>query len=262
MDETTARALERINRVFYETCADDFSLTRETAWPGWARLLPHVVAASEASQGGALRVLDVGCGNARLARFLAEQLALRGIGLEYWGVDASTRLLALARERVPGARLAEADFARDPEATLPHTAAGFGLVALFGVLHCVAGRDRRRRLLEVAAQRVTPGGVLAVARWRFAEHERFDARRVAWESWNRRAASPIDPAQLEPGDHLLRWGSGDAVRYCHALDAAELEALTAGLPVTPVDAYRADGREEDLNEYAVFRAPEAAGRLA
>jgi SAM-dependent methyltransferase len=261
MDEETARALDGINRAFYETRADAFSSTRESAWPGWERLVPHAL---DAAEGGVLRVLDVGCGNARLARFLAERLTPRGVGVEYRGVDASPRLLAHARRREPAARLEEVDFARDPSAALPRALGGFGLVALFGVLHGVAGRARRRRLLEVAATRVAEGGILAVARWRFAEHARFDTRRIAWEDWNQRSASPIDPARLEPGDHLLRWGGGGdpAVRYCHAVDAAEFEALTEGLGLTRAETYRADGREEDLNEYAIFRARSGGDRLA
>jgi hypothetical protein len=116
-------------------------------------------------------------------------------------------------------------------------------------------------VLDAAAGRVARGGVLAVARWRFAERERFDAKRIAWEAWNQRAPTPIDPARLEPGDHLLRWGEDGAVRYCHGVDAAEFEELTAGLGLSLAERYRSDGREEDLNEYAIFRARSGSGRL-
>ena len=256
MDEVTARALDGINRVFYETWADDFSATREAPWRGWERLVPHVL---EAADGATLRVLDVGCGNGRLAGFLGDRLATRQIALDYHGVDASARLLALARERETRASFTCGDFAATPGEALPP--GPFGLVALFGVLHCVAGRARRRHLLEVAAERLAAGGVLAVARWRFAESERFGGKRIPWETWNARAEAPVDPEALEPGDHLLSWGAQGAVRYCHAVDPAELDALTKGLPLSRVDLYRADGREADLNEYAIFRAATGGGRL-
>jgi hypothetical protein len=62
--------------------------------------------------------------------------------------------------------------------------------------------------------------------------------------------------QLEPGDHLLRWGAGDALpRYCHFVDDGERSRLLAGLPLEPIDRYRADGKSQDLNDYILLRQP-------
>jgi SAM-dependent methyltransferase len=257
MNETTVHALNAINLAFYRERADEFSATREFPWPGWRRLLRHLPEPRETGE-PPLRVLDLGCGNGRFASFLCEALARRGARLDYCGLDASAPLLARARRRpLPGspARFVELDFVDDPARLPPGP---FDLAVLLGVLHGVPGRGRRRALVRAAAERLAPGGLLALTCWRFAELERFRRRLVSWETYNRGAAQPIDATQLDPGDHLMPWGRGPRpVRYCHATGADELDALVRGLGLECRETYLEDGRSGDLNRYAVFRAPRA-----
>jgi SAM-dependent methyltransferase len=253
MHDDTARALEAINRAFYRERAAEFDARRDAPWNGWRRVLRHVRSLENASP---VRVLDVGCGNARLGAFLAHELGPEGVRLDYVGVDASAPLLAVARRRAPPEphawSLLERDFGDAPDEVLPP--GPFELVALFGVLHGVPARARRRRLLAAAAARLAPGGILALTCWRFGELERYRCRFVSWATWNDAASVPIDPDELEPGDHLLPWGEdADSMRYCHAMTPEELAQLVEALPLEPVDAYRADGRDDDQNRYAIFR---------
>ena len=70
-------------------------------------------------------------------------------------------------------------------------------------------------------------------------------------------------ADLDPGDHLLYWGQGgDAVRYCHMADDAELARWLDGLGLREVDRFRADGSGERMNDYVVLRAGRAAHNQA
>jgi tRNA (uracil-5-)-methyltransferase TRM9 len=245
MNEDTARALAAVNADFYRDHAAEFSATRTAPWPGWDRLLPALRAVPGA---GPVRVLDVGCGNGRFARYLAEALAPRAVVL--WGVDASEPLLGVARRLgLPGARWQTGDIAAAPEA-LP--SGPFDLVALFAVIHGVPSRERRRGVLHACAARVAPGGRLVFTTWRRGARERA----VDWNTYSSRAGMPIDCSQLEPGDHLIPWGDGDqVVRYFHAFDDSELASCLAGLPLVLEQRYRADGRTGDQNEYFVFRAP-------
>ena len=244
MDRTTAGRLNAISLTFYREHADEFSAARERPWPGWTKLLGLLRARGIARD---LDVLDVGCGNGRFGAFLCTQACPPR---RYVGIDASAELLAHARARdVPGASFAVADLvAGDPEAMLP--AGPFTLVALFGVLHHVPGQERRRALLEALARRVARPGLLALAAWQSAGADRQRGRIVAWEDWNRSAREPVDPAELEPGDCLLAWGSArQAVRYCHFADDAELAVLVGALPCTAVASWRADGHEGCQNRY-------------
>ncbi|HVO43019.1 MAG TPA: class I SAM-dependent methyltransferase [Aggregatilineales bacterium] len=235
MNDATVKRLNAINREFYCLTAVSFDETRQRAWPGWDRLLPLLPPS--------LAVLDVGCGNGRFGVFLASRFALR-----YHGIDSSPDLLALARNALPDAGFEERDIVESPP-----DSGQYDLVALFGVLHHIPGADRRLRLLRILAERVTPGGMLAVASWRFYEFERFRRRILPW---------PPDLAdEVEDHDYLLDWrrdaAAEPAIRYCHYVDDAEQSRLVAASGLEPILSYRADGSTGDLNSYVILRAPSA-----
>jgi tRNA (uracil-5-)-methyltransferase TRM9 len=243
MNEATVRALAAINAAFYRDRAGEFSAVRTAPWPGWERLAP---ALRDTPGTGAVRVLDVGCGHGRFARWAAEAIAPRALAL--WGVDSSEPLLELARRTgPPGAHWQTVDVIAAPGA-LP--SGPFDLVALFAVIHGVPSRELRRALLAESAARLAPGGRLVVTIWLRGDRERS----IDWNSYSSRADMPIDCTQLEPGDRLIPWGEGtDVVRYFHFFDESELATWTTGLPLVLDERYRADGRGGDQNEYFVFR---------
>jgi SAM-dependent methyltransferase len=238
MDPETRKRLLALNRDFYTREAEAFSATRNHPWPGWVRILDGLAP-------GALAVLDAGCGNGRLARFLLE----RGRdSLDYLGVDASGPLIDAARNATPaaGVRFEVLDLLERPEAI---SAGPFQLVGVFGLIHHLPGFETRLGLIQQLASRLAPGGRIAVTCWRFGSDPRVKTRLLDW-------GDTIDPARLDPGDHLLRWGeSPEGGRYCHFADEDEIDALaqtvqTEGLEL--VDRFRSDGKSGDLNEYLVW----------
>ena len=261
MDPQTRLALNAINREFYaaEESAAGFSATRDHPWPGWERVWREV--RRNAPTDRALSVLDAGCGNGRFAAFLAERSPET---IHYVGIDASQPLLKIAAQRaqpLARARFICSDLTDDPPGATT-AKASFDSVVLFGVLHHIPGFEARAALLAALAELVTAGGLLAFTLWRFGAPSlwpRFQSRVLPWRDYNRRAATPLDLAQLEAGDHLLRWGdnpdSNDApLRYCHYVDDAERDALLATLPLENVEHYVQDGRSNDLNQYVVLRS--------
>jgi len=235
MDPETRAALNALNRAFYDAEARAFSDTRDHPWPGWARLLPQLRPLPR------LRVLDVGCGNARFARFLLEQ----GIECEYTGLDSSPALLELARREVRGARLQLHDLVLDSPESLP--IGPFELITLFGVTHHIPGEADRQTLLLSLSERLAAQGLLVFTSWQFAREERFARRVLPFDG------EAIDPAKLEPGDQLLQWGVDGARRYCHATSEEERARLVAALPLELVDEYESDGRSGHLNRYDVLQ---------
>lgn len=258
MDRSTTLALNRVNRIFYLRHAGDFDAKRSAPWPGWGRLLEGWAAHGRPPRP---RILDVGCGNARFGLRAARELSQ---GFRYVGLDGSPALLAVAAER-----LAVLGEAVDAElyrwdlvaAALPGrplelpVAGSFDLVVAFGLLHHVPGLELRCRLLAALGRRLAPGGLLAASLWRFGDRPRFRRRVVPWGTAGNGPA--IDPARVEAGDHLLRWGTGDALRYCHAASEQEEEALAAapalGGTVEMVGRFDADGAAGDLNRYLLWR---------
>lgn len=239
----TVRRLLELNRAFYATVAEPFNRTRYGDSTGMLQLQAYL---QQLAPDTTLRVLDVGCGNGRLAWMLERM----GRSIEYTGVDGEAQLLAIAEENTreltcvrthwQRADLAEPDWTDGLEP--PYDA-----VICFATLQHIPGFELRARVVADLAKLVGPQGRVAVSAWQFLRSERLAAKQLPWQE------AGIEPEQVEPGDALLPWQQEHyAVRYVHQIDAAEMEqlALQAGLSIEVT--YYADGREGNLNLYAVM----------
>lgn len=240
MNATICDALVALNRDFYARFADPFARTRQ-GWPaGFTLILPHLKPAAN--------VVDLGCGNGRLLRFLASN----GWAGDYAGIDSSAGLLAEAeqaaaahpqvRARFIHADLMDAGWRR-------HLRARGDAVACLATLHHIPAAANRGRFLAQCKTLLAPDGRLVISTWQFMASERLQRRVLPWETAGLRAED------MEPGDYLVAWGAGAAGhRYCAFIDADALAALAeeAGLAISCT--YYADGHEGNLNLYAVLSA--------
>ncbi|MDX1993828.1 MAG: class I SAM-dependent methyltransferase [bacterium] len=240
MQPDTIRQLNAINREFYRVIAAEFDQTRGTAWLGWEKLLPHLKAPQSTTP---FSVLDVGCGNGRFGVFLAEKLRCE---LDYHGIDNNEVLLEHAMQAVSTAPGVATTLELRDVVENPPVSGEYDLVAAFGLLHHIPGGEQREASVRRLAERVRPGGILALACWRFYEFDRFRARIVPWPETLK--------AQVERHDYLLDWRRGEvALRYCHYVDDAEQDALVQGTGLTEIDRFRADGYTGTVNSYSVLR---------
>ncbi len=244
MMASTTRALLALNARFYSHHAAAFSATRQRAWPGWDRSF------STPPKARAISVLDAGCGNARLAPFLAARCQVA----RYVGLDRSISLLAAGRETAgPGGFRISTDLWADGTRMLA-TRLRFDLVALFSVLHHLPGLAQRTRLVADLGRRLTPSGRLVVTFWRFADTPEFARRHLPWHHYNATATQPIAERDLESGDHLLTWnGDTQSPRYCHHAANDEIEAVIEASGLEVVDDFSADGRRGEGNRYLVLK---------
>lgn len=235
MDQETINKLNAINQEFYRITATEFDQTRGQAWQGWQEMLKHITPPQT--------VLDVGCGNGRFGRFIAESFPDQQ--LHYHGVDSNAALLNFARQELGAidnltAKLEERDIVSAP--INGHSA---DLVVLFGVIHHIPGAVERQQFIKQLADQVKTGGFLVFAAWCFYENERFRKRLVDW--------SPELAEEVERHDYLLDWRRGEhALRYCHYVDDSEHVTLIEASGLQEITQYRADGANNALNRYSVL----------
>ena len=241
MDTQIVNQLLAINRKFYAEFARAFSETRSSAQTRLDRIVAYI--------GDDVKVLDVGCGNGRLA----ERLEKEGRRARYVGVDGSPDLIAIASARNARLHRVAAEFSvvditsPDWNAALP--AASFDIAVALAVLHHVPGFDLRSQVLRDVCALLKPGGTFIMTNWHFERNERLRKKIVPWQN------AGIDERELEPGDALLTWERGGVgYRYCHLITQAEIARLAAESGFTVVKQFYADA---DLNLYSVLRKLES-----
>jgi 2-polyprenyl-3-methyl-5-hydroxy-6-metoxy-1,4-benzoquinol methylase len=254
MSPATQARLLSLNREFYRLVAGEFDRTRQGLPKGMldlaARLADRLAASLSPSSNRPLRVLDAGCGNGRFARALAEV----GVACNYTGIDADPHLLHLAREQtadLPGviANFAAIDLSEPQWTTLLPQREPFDAVVCLAVLHHFPGLSLRRRLVRDLGSLVAPHGILALSTWQFLTSERLADKQVEWSEIG------VNPAEVEEGDALLPWNQGvHALRYVHQLDLDEVRSLADDAGLRLLDTFRADGKEGNLNLFALLGA--------
>jgi SAM-dependent methyltransferase len=203
-------------------------LNEELEQPALTRLLPPVAGAD---------VLDVGCGDGRLARWLAGQGARRVLG-----VDPSARMLALAAGHA-GPRVRYCRASAETVALAPDSV---DLVVSSLALHYVAGYDA---LIRRVAGWLRPGGYLVYS----VEHPVRTAR-DPMTGWLTTADGvtvwPVDDYALETARTQL-WLGTLVTKYHRRLATLIGGVLAAGLTLTGID-------EPSPDQQVLARRPDLA----
>jgi SAM-dependent methyltransferase len=241
MREEVTNLLNDLNRTFYDELAEAFAASRGASEPGLVRAFAQM-------QPGA-RVLDLGCGQGRVA-------ALLPASCEYVGMDFSAEMLAIA-ERTVNTGQYSGHLGSAPRFVVgnlldpawPTLVPGhYDWVILRAVLHHIPGAENRQAIVNSAVECLTAQGHLVLANWQFLEIERLRRRLLPWD------VVGLCPDDVEPGDYLLNWRrEGYGVRYVHLIDEGETADLAAHAGLTVDTMFRADGHNNNLTLYAVLR---------
>ncbi len=236
MNNQIVRQLLAINHKFYSEFARAFSETRSSAQTRLDRIVAYI--------GNDVKVLDVGCGNGRLA----ERLENEGRRVDYVGIDASPELVALAAARKSKLHRVAAEFfvaditAADWSAALPPDS--FDIAVALAVLHHIPSFDLRVQVLRELGARLKPGGTFVMTNWHFERNERLRKKIVPWENVG------IDASEVESGDALLTWQRGGiGYRYLHLITQSEVVRIANESGLHVVKQFYADA---DLNLYSVL----------
>lgn len=239
VDQDTVQRLLAINHEFYATFAESFAATRSVTDPALTAILPYLPERA--------RIVDVGCGNGRLALLLERERP----GTIYVGVDAAPELIEVARDKADELTSTEATY-RVADVAQSNWTEGlpcrpFDCAVVLAVLHHIPDFDLRARVLGDIAGVLELDGFLILSSWQFLANERMRRKIVDWSEVG------IDVDNLNPGDYLLDWKRGGlGFRYCHLIDAGEVKDLAAASGFRVRETFRAGGREGDLSLFAVL----------
>ena len=314
------RKLNDLTSDFYAREAASFSATRQAPWHGWEKAW-ELITAPDAAQGpfpshaavrdslssraaripddyasnskDSLAVLDLGCGNLRFERFLAERTnaPLRVTALDNCPDLASPEIGALSaafphslRSSSAASKTKEEDAsgqgANPPEKTIVDLRAldiveslldgtfadrlprnSHDLAVAFGLMHHLPTFALRARVLEGLLGSLRPGGFAVVSFWQFLNDPRLAAK-AATVTAEGRAAHCLPTFQ--ENDFLLGWQHAEGTyRFCHHTPEDEIDALLAPIrnPNAPSASSCASTASLPLREVARFSADGKQGNL-
>ncbi|MGN0071064.1 MAG: hypothetical protein ACI361_04405 [Atopobiaceae bacterium] len=253
MDRALARRLAAVTEEFYAAEASSFSETRNSAWEGWTRIAELLAQEGRHE----LRVADIASGNLRFGTFLGD--ALPDVRIAYEAVDSCQPLMD--KGRLPDNVSATChvhdivESLLDGKDVLPQGLGPADCVACFGFLHHVPGMELRLHLVQELVGAAVPGGIIALALWRFAE-DPAHAKRA--EATTDEACQELGIARdgLDYGDYLLGWqGKPGIWRFCHSFTDTEAREMADAVSSesSVLECYLADGKTHDQNRYLVLR---------
>ncbi|MFA6918668.1 MAG: class I SAM-dependent methyltransferase [Patescibacteria group bacterium] len=147
---------DKVNKILrethdiYNTIAGDFSVTRAKWW--------HILDELRGFVQDGDRVLDLGCGNGRLAELFLDK------NVSYLGVDSSEELIKIAREKFANKK--NIKFEVGDIIKLDVTASqSFNLVFMLAVLHHIPTKELRLKILADIYKLLKPGGTLVMSNW-------------------------------------------------------------------------------------------------
>lgn len=230
-----ANKLLELNHQFYQTFAEDFSETRQ-------RLQPGVVQVLDAVQLNA-SVLDLGCGNGKVAAYLAES----GHTGSYLGLDSAENLVEIAKELdLPDAEFIHGDLASpDWDRLLPDRV--YEYVVCFAVMHHIPSRKLRIDFLKKVKRLLAPGGSFIHSNWQFLESPKLRERVLPWVTVG------LSDQDVDEHDYLLDWRrGGTGYRYVHYYTSAELHALAEATGFKIIGLFTSDGEGNNLGLYQIW----------
>ncbi len=179
----------------YDEIAVEYDRARQRPWP-------EVVEFASSLPPRSL-VADLGCGNGRHAKVLTDQ------GHRVVGLDASSKLLPIARQRASQAGFALGDLCR-----LPFPRARFSAAIAVATIHHLPSETERLAALREVARILQRGARVLVTAWAF--------ERAALEE-----GRELRPAGSGPGDVWVPWRAGgtEVRRFYHLFVENELPQL-------------------------------------
>ena len=156
MNREIINTLNHLNATFYHENSESFDRTRQSAWPGWERVVKELKSNGNLD---VFRLLDVACGNMRFEKYLLE--CLPDIKLQAICVDSCDELAI----SIDGCEYRNCDIVCNLASGTPLDSFwdhNYDMVVSFGFFHHIPSAQLRLRLLEELVAATKPNGLVEI----------------------------------------------------------------------------------------------------
>lgn len=201
MKDELAQKIMRNSAEGYDKIAKSFSDSRDVFWQELEFVKDFIKEGDD--------ILDLGCGNARFFKFIKDK------NIKYTGVDASKKLLGIAKEKYND----RAKFVHANAVNIPLKNNSFDVVVSFSVLHHIPSRKLQQKFLQEAQRVLKNEGLLIL---------------TTWNLWQRKYLPLLAKytflklfglSELDFKDIFMSFNKEENIRYLHAFTKRELENL-------------------------------------
>lgn len=238
MKHSTISLINKLNSDFYQKYSKPFDISRQSDWSSFKKLVKSI------DKSETLKVLDIGCGNGRFAKFIYENFNV----IEYIGIDNNEELIQSARNRnLPDYFSFKIGDIKDK---IYQNQICPNLIVCFGVMHHIASYKLRQSLIQKFVSNADIPGVAIISFWQFMKNPKYKNKLINPHDVEVNFGVPID--DLENRDYFLGWnGDSTSVRYCHYFVDDEIIKLANSISY---DYKIFDGSLNDrMNRYVVAR---------
>jgi SAM-dependent methyltransferase len=199
MNNKGIREIIEINKDFYSKHNESFDKSRSFGfWEGFEDLL-EVIPEN-------LKILDLGCGNARFLKFLLEKnFTIK----EYLGIDNSVEFTEKNSENYKNFNFKNLDVITD----LNMIQENFSLITAFGITHHIPNKEFRKEWFSKIEDMAIRGGFIILSFWNFDRNKsdiNFQPKTY----------------KMENGDYFLGWKDNfSSHRFCHYFSTLEINEI-------------------------------------
>lgn len=235
MDNKTSDHLLKLVKTSYSQIAEDFNITRQKPiWPELAKIAKNIDDSLVHKT-----VLDVGCGNGRLAELFADR------NISYTGVDNCANLLGLAKSNYQTDTFAEGDILELSQVP----GHNFDYVFCVAVLHHLPGSRLRLEALKQLKSKAKPDGTIVVTVWNMWSQKKLRRLIIKFAF-----LKLLGKHNMDFGDIIFNWrgsdGAPNSERYYHAFTNKELKKLLKQADLKLDKLYH-----DQYNYYLIIKKP-------
>ena len=193
----------------YNSFAEDWDRTRKNNWSEFE------IIKSKIKKGA--NVLDLGCGNGRLFKYLKDVT-----DVNYTGIDNSKKLINIAAQNFQ-----DGNFEVGNVLNLPYEDSSFDTVISIAVAQHITPKSNRRIFFEEIHRVLKPNGTAFVTVWNIHQDKyKKYLKMYTKQKIIQTLKSPLNTS-FGMGDCLIPYGEKKILRYIHAFTPDEISKLVS-----------------------------------